>query len=68
MVFYRYSNEELAQWQKNIEQLQHHSKHITVLFNNNSGGDASDNAKQLINMLDLSYEGLNPRQMGLFDD
>ncbi|MYL51727.1 DUF72 domain-containing protein [Pontibacillus yanchengensis] len=65
---YRYSNEELAQWQKNIEQLQHHSKHITVLFNNNSGGDASDNAKQLINMLDLSYEGLNPRQMGLFDD
>ncbi len=42
------------------------TKQIYVLFNNNSGGDAADNAKQLIDLLGIEYTGLAPRQLGLF--
>ncbi|WP_093133258.1 DUF72 domain-containing protein [Salinibacillus kushneri] len=64
---YRYSKEELMEWVTHIENLEKHSKEITVLFNNNSGGDAADNAKQFMDLLNIHYTGLNPRQMDLFD-
>lgn len=64
---YRYSIEELSEWSRWIKQLQIKTKHITILFNNNSGKDAADNAKQLMNLLNIQYKGLNPRQMDLFD-
>ncbi|MFC0523229.1 DUF72 domain-containing protein [Pontibacillus salicampi] len=64
---YQYSEEELLEWKKHLEALQEQTNHISILFNNNSGGDAANNAKQLMRMMDISYEGLNPRQMGLFD-
>ncbi|QHS22535.1 DUF72 domain-containing protein [Virgibacillus sp. MSP4-1] len=64
---YRYSETELKEWVERIKELKKQSKDITILFNNNSGGDAADNAKQFINLLNIQYEGLNPRQMDLFD-
>ncbi|GAA0480723.1 DUF72 domain-containing protein [Salinibacillus aidingensis] len=64
---YRYSEPELKEWAARIKELEKQSKNITILFNNNSGGDAADNAKQFIELLDIHYEGLNPRQMDLFD-
>jgi uncharacterized protein YecE (DUF72 family) len=63
---YRYNEQELLEWKENILQLQKHSKDIYIVFNNNSGGDASDNAKQLIDFLEIEYEGLAPRQLDLF--
>ncbi|MGM0884924.1 MAG: DUF72 domain-containing protein [Bacillota bacterium] len=51
---YRYSEEELREWVDKLQQLQQESKHICVIFNNNSGGDAADNAKQLMEMLGLT--------------
>lgn len=39
---------------------------ITLLFNNNSGGDAADNAKEMQDLLKIQYHDLNPRQMDLF--
>ncbi|WP_246945811.1 DUF72 domain-containing protein [Bacillus pinisoli] len=63
---YRYNEEELAEWVVRIHKLQKESKDLYVLFNNNSGGDAADNAKQLIQMLGIDYEGLAPRQLNLF--
>lgn len=63
---YRYSREELQEWADWLKELQHQSREIVVLFNNNSGGDAADNAKQLIEMLGIEYDNLNPRQMNLF--
>ncbi|WP_102027248.1 DUF72 domain-containing protein [Salirhabdus sp. Marseille-P4669] len=63
---YRYNEEELLEWKNWIEDLHAKSKEITILFNNNSGGDAADNAKQLIQLLNIQYEGLNPRQLDLF--
>ncbi|MBH0229518.1 DUF72 domain-containing protein [Halobacillus yeomjeoni] len=64
---YRYNEDELKEWAERIRELEEKTPEITVLFNNNSGGDAADNAKQLQSILDLEYEGLNPRQMDLFN-
>ncbi|MBS4195232.1 DUF72 domain-containing protein [Lederbergia citri] len=63
---YRYNKEELLEWKKWIIQLQKETKDIYVLFNNNSGGDAADNAKQFIEMLGIEYTGLASKQLGLF--
>jgi uncharacterized protein YecE (DUF72 family) len=63
---YRYNQEELQEWVSNIKGLAKNTKDIYVLFNNNSGGDAADNAKEMIELLGIRYEGLAPRQLDLF--
>ncbi|PLT33984.1 DUF72 domain-containing protein [Bacillus sp. V5-8f] len=63
---YRYNRKELEDWAEMLRKLEKQSKNIYVLFNNNSGGDAADNAKEMIRLLDIKYEGLAPRQLGLF--
>ncbi|TWI60085.1 DUF72 domain-containing protein [Halalkalibacter nanhaiisediminis] len=65
---YRYNHAELTEWKENIEKLTSQSKDIYVIFNNNSGGDAADNAKQFINMLGIEYVDLAPRQLNLFSE
>ncbi|KMK77641.1 DUF72 domain-containing protein [Alkalihalobacillus pseudalcaliphilus] len=63
---YRYNENELREWTKQLQSFQTESKHLFVIFNNNSGGDAADNAKEMIEMLGIEYENLAPRQLGLF--
>jgi uncharacterized protein YecE (DUF72 family) len=63
---YRYNENELAQWVEYVQHIQTESEHVYVLFNNNSGGDAADNAKQFIALSGLEYEHLAPRQLDLF--
>lgn len=63
---YRYSQDELQEWVHRLELLNKETKNIEILFNNNSGGDAADNAKQLIHMLGIDYDGLAPKQLGFF--
>lgn len=63
---YRYNEQELTAWAKNLHDLKNHAKSLYVIFNNNSGGDAADNAKQMIDLLGITYKGLAPRQLGLF--
>lgn len=63
---YRYNKQELIQWVNYVKDLQKYSQDIYVLFNNNSGGDAADNAKEFIELLEIEYEGLAPRQLNLF--
>jgi uncharacterized protein YecE (DUF72 family) len=78
---YRYSPEELEDWSLKLTELQRQSETIGVIFNNNSGGDAADNAKLLMTMLGqrtpegrdpLEQEAVKtkepePEQMDLFD-
>ncbi|WP_377887893.1 DUF72 domain-containing protein [Alkalihalobacillus sp. R86527] len=64
---YDYDKEELMEWKERIEKLRKECKNVTILFNNNSGGHASGNAKEMIRMLDIEYSNLNPRQLDLFD-
>lgn len=63
---YRYGKEELLEWVEHIRKLEAKTNNIYVLFNNNSGGDAADNAKQFIGLLGIEYIDLAPRQLDLF--
>lgn len=63
---YRYSEAELAEWQPRIERLAAQADEVCILFNNNSGGDAVHNAKQMIDMLSAHPQGLHPRQLEMF--
>ena len=65
---YRYNKEELMEWADHIRQLQEQTKEIYMVFNNNSGGDAADNAKEMIGYLGLEYDSLAPKQLDLFGD
>lgn len=48
---YRYNTEELTEWRDRLLELQKESENIYVVFNNNSAGDATPNAQELITML-----------------
>ncbi|WP_102347764.1 DUF72 domain-containing protein [Bacillus sp. Marseille-P3661] len=63
---YKYSREELLEWKKIIQELSKHTKTIIVLFNNNSGGHAAEDAKAFQEILRIDYDGLAPKQLGLF--
>ncbi len=64
---YRYNQQELEEWAVCIQDLTKECKNVYLLFNNNSGGDAADNAKEMIKILHIDYEGLAPRQLDLFN-
>ncbi|MCZ6940406.1 DUF72 domain-containing protein [Bacillus mycoides] len=64
---YRYNSKELAEWVERLERLKKKTKDIFVLFNNNSGGDAADNAKQLMKMMNITYGEPKPEQLNLFE-
>ncbi|MCS1351835.1 DUF72 domain-containing protein [Mechercharimyces sp. CAU 1602] len=64
---YRYSEEELREWKEHILALQQQAEQVTILFNNNSQGDAAPNAKELIKVLGIKLEGLAARQLSLLE-
>lgn len=63
---YDYSKKELEQLAEEIKKINQQADTTFVLFNNNSGGHAAANAKHLQQMLDITYEGLAPKQLDLF--
>ena len=63
---YDYNRQELEWLQKQVNILQHKTKDIYIVFNNNSGGHAAKNAKEFISMLNIEYSGLAPKQLKLF--
>ena len=48
---YNYSEQQLAEWLPRLEQLSQGSQDVYVIFNNNSGGHAAGNAKELMTLL-----------------
>ncbi|WP_125666669.1 DUF72 domain-containing protein [Paenibacillus baekrokdamisoli] len=73
---YRYNKDELEEWVERLRRLDELSQTVYILFNNNSGGDAADNALQLMQMLDQlpvrgAFEQVKPveeaEQLELFD-
>ena len=54
------------EWKQRVEELSQNTKDIIILFNNNSGGYAVGNAKEFQEMLGIEYDGLSPKQLGLF--
>lgn len=63
---YNYNKEELLEWKERVLKISKQSRDVIVLFNNNSGGDAANNAKQFQEILGIEYDGLAPRQLDLF--
>lgn len=63
---YRYNREELLEWAVHLRMLEKRCENVYVLFNNNSGGHAAQNAKEMIELLGIQYEQLAPRQLNLF--
>ncbi|MFC7443243.1 DUF72 domain-containing protein [Laceyella putida] len=63
---YRYSEAELEEWVSHVRQLEQQVRRVTLLFNNNSQGDAVDSAKMMMRLLDIEFEGLAPRQLDIF--
>jgi uncharacterized protein YecE (DUF72 family) len=63
---YRYSREELAEWVPRIETMKQQTRQVTLLFNNNSEGDAVDSARMMMDLLGVVMKGLGPRQLGIF--
>ncbi|OCA87619.1 hypothetical protein A8F94_07100 [Bacillus sp. FJAT-27225] len=63
---YKYNRQELIEWAEYLKELQQKSKDLYVLFNNNSGGDAAGNAKDMMEILGIEYHFLAPRQLDLF--
>lgn len=65
-TLYRYSETELMELAKEVKKIQEQTEEVAVIFNNNSGGDAADNARAFLKILNLQYQGLNPAQIELF--
>ncbi|MCU5745928.1 DUF72 domain-containing protein [Staphylococcus sp. SQ8-PEA] len=63
---YNYSTEELKGLAQKVKILEQKTKKVYVVFNNNSGGHAAQNAQQFQEILGIEYEGLAPQQLSLF--
>lgn len=63
---YNYNDKELTELSQYIQILNHKAKEVYVVFNNNSGGHAANNAKKMIEILNIQYTGLNAQQLKLF--
>lgn len=59
---YRYNETELDEWKNHIANLRRQTEQICIIFNNNSGGDAAANARQLMAMCGLSVPPLAAQQ------
>ncbi|MBT2571949.1 DUF72 domain-containing protein [Planococcus sp. ISL-110] len=64
---YDYNKEELEEISRAVESLTDTTENVYVIFNNNSGGHAAGDAKQFQKMNELSFDGLSPKQMDLFE-
>ncbi|WP_154894891.1 DUF72 domain-containing protein [Staphylococcus pasteuri] len=63
---YNYNDQELYDLAQKVKILEQKAKKVYVVFNNNSGGHATQNAKTYQDMLGIDYEGLAPQQLKLF--
>ncbi|MBM6506847.1 MULTISPECIES: DUF72 domain-containing protein [Staphylococcus] len=63
---YNYNDQELYDLAQKVKILEQKAKKVYVVFNNNSGGHAAQNAKTYQDMLGIDYEGLAPQQLKLF--
>lgn len=68
---YRYNTQELEEWAERLRRLERQSKEVVIIFNNNSGGDAAENARELMAILGQDVPKLlgedEPEQLDLFE-
>lgn len=65
---YNYNEKELLELKEVVEELSRQAKDVYVIFNNNSDYDAFPNAKRLLELLNIKYNDLAPKQLDLFGE
>lgn len=65
-TLYEYNEKELHRFAEIAQLLENENHEVAFIFNNNSGGHAAKNAKELQKILRLTFTGLAPRQLDLF--
>lgn len=63
---YRYRDEELKEWVSRVHVIKAQTEQVTLLFNNNSQGDALASARKMMEFLSIEYKGFYPEQLKLF--
>ena len=64
---YNYIEEELDEIETAVNKLKKETDEVFVIFNNNSGKHAAQNALRFQKKLDITYDNLAPKQLGLFE-
>ena len=64
---YDYTTEELVDLTIAVKNVKARCKEMFVVFNNNSGGHAADNAKKMLELLNIEYDQLSPKQLNFFE-
>lgn len=64
---YNYNDVELQQFEQIIQTLQQNTKTVYVIFNNNSGKHAAQNALQLKRNMQITYDELTSKQLDIFE-
>lgn len=65
---YNYSDAELEEIRAAVASLDATTENVYVIFNNNSGGHAAENAKRLQKMMGLDFKELAPKQLDIFEE
>lgn len=64
---HNYNKEEFKEIETVVKKLQEEAGEVFVIFNNNSGKHAAQNAKYLQKQLGIVYHNLAPKQLGFFE-
>lgn len=64
---YNYNEAELIEIEQVVQRLEEQSENVWVIFNNNSGKHAAENAKRFQKQLHISYDSLAPKQLDIFE-
>lgn len=64
---YDYNEQELQGLADSAKKLHANCQDVYVIFNNNSGKHAANNAKRMLELLNIEYEQLSPKQLNFFE-
>ena len=65
---YNYKEEEFNEFETVVNKLKSEATQVFVIFNNNSGKHAAQNALQFQRKLGITYDNLASKQLGLFEE
>lgn len=65
---YNYEDSELDEIRQVIQKLKNETVDVFVVFNNNSGGHAAENAKRFQKMMGIDIQALAPKQLNFFEE
>ena len=63
---YQYQEEELKEWVLRVQEIKAQTEQVTLLFNNNSQGDALTSARKMMELLSIEYQSLSSKQLKFF--